>query len=139
MSKALQTIFTSPFKGIDMNKIIEDAMAVHEERILDLNRQQLDRGLDAKGKSLGKYANFKYKNRFEPVDLKNTGEFRKKFTLSRSKNKKEAEIFSQDEKQSKLEKRYGKDIQGLNSQNMSTAGEIIKPEVQELYKKQLMK
>lgn len=139
MSKALQTIFTSPFKGIDMNKIIEDAMAVHEERILDLNRQQLDRGIDAKGKSLGRYANIKYKGRLQPVDLNLTGAYRKKKTLSRSKNKKEAEIFSQDPKDPILVKRYGKDIDGLTFENTKTAGEIIKPEVQELYKKQLMK
>lgn len=138
--KELQTIFTDPFKGIDLSKIIEDAMTANDERILDLNRQQLDRGLDAKGKSLGKYASFKYKNRWEPVDLKLTGDFRNKFTLNRSRGKKkEADIFSQDQKQAKLEKRYGKDIQGLNYENTNTAGEIIKPSVQEGYKKQLLK
>ena len=137
--KHLQTIFILPFKSVDISKLIEKAMEKNEDRILDLNRRQLDSGLGADGKSIGRYKNFKYKNRWQPVDLLKTGEFRKKFTLSRSKGKKQAEIFSQDFKQPILEKRYGKEIQGLNAQNTQTAGDIIKPDMQEEFKTQLLK
>lgn len=137
--KELRTIFTKPFKGIDLNKLLEAAMDKNEERILDLNRHQLDQGIDAKGKSLGKYANFKYKGRWEPVDLKLTGDYRKKKTLSKSKGKRQAEMFSQDQKAAKLEKRYGKDIEGLTFENTNIAGDIIKPDLQEGFRKEVMK
>lgn len=137
MSKELRTIFTSPFKAVKMDAIIQAAMEKHDQQIIDYNLQQLDRGLDAKGKSLGKYANFKYKNRFQPVDLKLTGEYRRKKTLAAGK--KSAEMFSQDEKAAKLEKKYGKDIEGLNKQNTDNVGELIQPYVQQLFLLSLVK
>lgn len=138
--KELQTIFSSPLKAIDPAALVEQALEAKQLRILNLNRSQLDRGEDAKGKSLGQYKNFKYKNRFKPVDLKLTGEFHRKLTLSRSKgNRKQAEIFSQDEKAPALEKKYGKDIMGLTEESTERAAEIIKPELQRLFKEQLVK
>lgn len=129
--KELKTIFTDPFKSVDMQAIIAAGIEKHEQDIIDLNTQQLDRGLDAKGKSLGKYKNFKYKNRYEPVDLKLTGEYRRKKTVTAGK--KHAEMFSQDEKAPMLEKKYGKDIEGLNSQNMDSLAVTITPHVQRLF------
>lgn len=127
----LKTIFSVPFKQVDMNAIIGEAMQRNEERILELNKRQLDAGIGADGKSIGRYANFSYKNRFEPVDLKLTGKFRNEFTLGIKKR--EAEIFSQDAKQKSLEKKYGKDIQGLTSSNEEIAGGIILEDVQRLF------
>ncbi len=135
--KELQTIFSAPLKVPDMEKIIASSLEKHEQQIIDYNLQQLDRGLDAKGKSLGKYANFKYKNRYQPVDLKLTGEYRRKKTLTPGKKK--AEMFSQDEKAPMLEKRYGKDIEGLNSQNLDNTSELIKPHMQRLFLLSLVK
>lgn len=135
--KELQSIFSAPLKAPDMEKIVAAALDKHEQQILDYNRQQLDRGLDAKGKSLGKYANFKYKNRFQPVDLKLTNSYRGKKTLATGKKK--AEMFSQDPKADKLVKIYGKDIEGLNKQNLDNTGELIKPHVQTLFLLSLVK
>lgn len=129
--KELESIFSLPFKSVDMEKIVQASLEKNEEQILDYNRQQLDQGLDAKGKSLGKYANFSYKNRYEPVDLKKTGSFRSKFTLGLKK--KEGEIFSQDPKQDELTKRYGKDIEGLNNQNLDNTAILIQPHMQTLF------
>lgn len=114
-----------------MNAIIGEAMQRNEERILDLNRRQLDAGIGANGKSIGRYKNFRYKNRYEPVDLKLTGKFRNEFTLGISK--KEAAIFSQDSKEAQLEKKYGKDIHGLTSTNEAVAGGIILEDMQRLF------
>lgn len=127
----LNTIFSAPFKAIKMDDVISEALSRNEEKILDLNRRQLDSGIGADGKSIGRYANFAYKNRFEPVDLLLTGKFRKEFTLG--VKKKEAEIFSQDSKQKILEKKYGKDIQGLTSTNTEIAGGLILEDIQRLF------
>lgn len=132
-----RTVFTAPFKGIDLNRIIGEALEQKADAVNEINEQQLDKGLDAKGKSLGRYKNFKYKNRFQPVDLKLTGEFRRKFTLTAGK--KSAEMFSQDQKEDILIKRYGKDIHGIQQANMGTVSELIKPIVQDQYAKKLLK
>ncbi|MBL7738715.1 MAG: hypothetical protein JNK14_05810 [Chitinophagaceae bacterium] len=127
----LSKIFSAPFKGVKINEVLAEALSRNEEKILDLNRRQLDGGIGADGKSIGRYANFSYKNRFEPVDLLLTGKFRKEFTLG--VKKKEAEIFSQDSKQKILERKYGKDIQGLTSSNMEIAGDIIEDDFSRIF------
>jgi hypothetical protein len=104
-------IFVEPLQDADPKYALMKALEQNEEAILDLNRQQLDRGLDARGNSLGKYKSFKYKNRWTPVDLKLTGAWRGKFTLQVKEN--ESEIFSQDQKEEKLKAKYGKDIEGI--------------------------
>lgn len=127
----LKTIFSDPFKGIKMEEVIAEAMHRNEESILNLNKRQLDSGIGADGKSIGRYANFAYKGRFEPVDLLLTGKFRNEFTLGIKK--KQAEIFSQDSKEKQLEKKYGKDIHGLTSTNTGIAADIIKEDVQRIF------
>lgn len=116
-----------------MADIISASLDKHAEQVMDYNKQQLDKGLDSKGKSLGEYRNFAYKKRFKPVDLKLTGSFRDKFTINRSKGKKQSEIFSQDEKQDDLVKRFGPDIQGLSFANLKNTGELIRPDVQRYF------
>lgn len=125
-----------PFKDLDMKSLIAEAMSEKDEPILDLNRTQLDRGLDAKGESLGKYKNFKYKNRFQPVDLKLSGDYRNKFTLAAGT--KSAEIFSQDFKDEILKKRYGKDINGIAQPFKANVAEIIKDTLGEKIKSKLL-
>lgn len=131
----VKTIFTDPFKGIDLNKLIGQALEEKASLINELNEQQLDKGLDATGKSLGRYANFKYKNRFQPVDLLNTGSFRGRFTVSAGK--KAAELFSQDSKEDLLIKKYGKDIHGVPRQQYPTVEEAILPILQESFAKEV--
>jgi hypothetical protein len=126
-----------PLKEIDMEALIAETMQEKDDSIMDLNKQQLDRGLDAKGNSLGRYKNFKYKNRFQPVDLKLKGDFRNKFTMAAGK--KSAEIFSQDFKDGFLVKHYGKDIQGIADQSKSNVAELIHDPMGEKYKKKLLK
>jgi hypothetical protein len=92
--------------------------------------------LDSTGRSLGKYKNFKYKNRFQPVDLKLTGEFRNKFSLQISDT--DTEIFSQDQKEGKLVKKYGKDIFGVPSPLIGNVEDIIKEDFIENYRRQIV-
>lgn len=131
----LKNFLTAPLKKLDMKELFKQALEQNEDVVFDLNKQQLDSGRDAAGGSLGRYRSFKYKNRWEPVDLKLTGEFRRKFTLA--EGKKTAEVFSQDEKNDKLVKRYGKDIFGISKQLQPNLAEAIKPVLGELIKKQL--
>lgn len=133
--KKLSKIFISPFKNIDFNIIIQKSIEHHEEELLNLNKQQLDRGLDAKGESLGRYKHFKYKNRYEPVDLKLKGDYRNKLTLTTGEKK--AEIFSQDWKDRILEKKYGNYITGISKQMMPTACEIIKETAQQEFENKI--
>lgn len=133
----IKNFLSLPFKGLDIQALIGEAMQEKDEQIMDLNKQQLDRGLDATGDSLGRYKNFKYKNRFQPVDLLLTGEFRRKFTLA--PGKKSAEIFSQDQKTKFLEKRYGKDIFGISSNVKDNVASIIKEPLGVRIKAKLLK
>lgn len=126
-------IFFDPLKEKDPTKALREALEQHDEQILDLNRQQLDRGLDAKGKSLGRYKNYNYKHRWEPIDLKRTGDYRNKFTLGVKPT--ETEIFSQDWKQGILERRW-KDAQGIPENLLPTVGDIILDDFQENFAKQ---
>lgn len=130
-------IFVKPFEEPKPVKALVKAIEMHENEIMDLNRQQLDKGLNAKGNSLGRYKNFKYKGRYQPVDLKLTGEFRRKFTLQ--SDEKQTEIFSQDRKAPWLEKRYGVDINGVPATLIPNMQEIIIDDFQEEYEKQLLK
>ena len=132
----IKNFLVLPFKDLDMRALIADAMSENDEPIMDLNKQQLDRGLDAKGETLGKYKNFKYKNRYQPVDLKLTGDYRNKFTLAAGT--KSAEIFSQDFKDDILKKRYGKDINGIAQPFKANVAEIIKDTLGEKIKGKLL-
>lgn len=135
MTKAINTMFIGPFSELDMQEIVGEAIEEKQEEIFDVNRDQLARGLDAKGKSLGRYKNFKYKNRFQPVDLLLTGSFQGKMTLT--PGKKSAELFSQDQKAPFLEKRYGKDILGISGQGKDRVMDIISSPIGRLIKKKL--
>jgi hypothetical protein len=123
--EAISALFSGPLKKINPGKALQEAIENNDQRILNINRQQLDRGLDSDGNSLGRYKIFNYKNRWEPVDLKLTGAFRNKFELG--VDEKKIEFFSQDIKSKKLEKKYGKKIFGVANQYISTIGEIIRP------------
>jgi hypothetical protein len=133
--QAISDFFTAPLLLIDPGEAIKVAIEKNEQEILDLNRQQLDQGRDANGKSLGRYKNFKYKNRYQPVDLKLTGEFRRKFTIGVDETK--TEFFSQDFKEDKLVKRYGKAIHGIQQQLLPNMVEIIRPDIGNEVKKQV--
>jgi hypothetical protein len=128
-------IFLWPLEKASPLKALKESIAKNEDAIMDLNRQQLDRGLDSEGQSLGRYKNFKYKGRFQPVDLKLTGDFRNKFSLQVSD--KETEIFSQDEKEEKLKKKYGKQIFGVPTPLLPNMIDLIENDFIDNYSKQL--
>lgn len=131
----VKTVFTDPFKGIDLNRLIGLALEERADLINELNQQQLDKGLDSKGKDLGPYKNFNYKGRFRPKDLLRTGEWRGKFTVTAGK--KEAILFSQDRKDDLLTGEYGPDIHGVPRQQYPTIEEAILPILQESFAKEV--
>lgn len=116
-------IFYAPLKDADLMQALIKAIEKNDQKIMDLNRQQLDRGLDAKGEDLGSYKSFNYKNRFKPIDLKLKGDFRDKMTLQ--VDKKQTEIFSQDPKYPKLKKFRGKEPLGISNQYIPNMQDII--------------
>ena len=137
MPTTINNFISQPLKNIDFLALFAKALQANEAYIFELNNQQLDKGQDSEGKSLGRYANFKYKNRFQPVDLLLTGAFREKETLQI--NKKDAEVFSQDYKYPFLTKRYGVNIFGIQSALAPNLAEKIKPFLGELIKEQIFK
>ncbi len=120
----IAALFTTPLKKLKPLDALKKAIEQNEEAIFDLNRGQLDRGLDSRGKSLGRYKSFKYKGRFQPIDLKLTGKMRNEMSMQISD--KQTEIFSQDPKEAVNLKRYGKDIWGVPAQLIPNMGEIVK-------------
>lgn len=129
MSKrdAIEELFMSRLLRLQPAKAIQRAIENNEQAILDLNRQQLDRGQDADGKSLGRYRNFRYKGRFQPVDLKLTGDLRNKETIG--VDDKKSEFFSQDWKDPVITKRYGKKVWGIQQQLLPNMQDIIRPDL----------
>lgn len=113
---------------LNLNRIqpeyaLQQAIWENKESILRLNDKQLDKGIDAKGADLGSYKNFKYKGRFKPIDLKQTGEFRG-----------EEDIIVDDQqmlfvdpnwKTDQLMTRFGEDIVGLTDE--SEAAKLLTP------------
>lgn len=131
------TIFILPFDFANPLDALKRSIENNQDEIMDLNRQQLDRGLDSQGKSLGKYANFSYKGRFQPVDLKLTGDYRNEFSIQI--DDRQTEIFSQNWKEAILKLRYGKDINGVPAPLMDNMGEIVRRDFIADYKKQLIR
>ena len=129
-------IFYYPLKDADPLQPLISAIEKNEEKILDLNRQQLDRGLDAKGEDLGEYKNINYKGRRRPIDLKLTGSFRDKMNLQVTK--KDTEVFSQDQKYEKLKKFRGKDPLGVAQPYISNMEDIIEEDFVKGYQSLLL-
>ena len=108
---------------LNLERIVIDAALDHEAEITDINRFQLDKGLDSDGRDLGSYAIFAYKNRFSPVDLKDTGAFRQSFDLKAFGPA--FELIATDRKTNDLQERYGEAILGLSDEGKQQAGQII--------------
>lgn len=119
--RQIAALFVDALKKMQPGKAMQVAVEKNEADIIAANNRQLDQGLDGAGKSLGRYKNFKYKNRFQPVDLRLTGDYRRKKTVTADVKK--TEIFSQDWKEPILEKKYGKNISKVSPSAMQ---EIIK-------------
>jgi hypothetical protein len=129
-------VFVAPLQKLDPARALEKALVKNADAILDLNRQQLDRGLDAKGRSLGRYKRFSYKGRYQPVDLKLTGAWRRKFYLLVDNRKRQTLILSEDWKHDILEWMKGKAITGISQQMLENVRSIIHDDLQRAFKEQ---
>lgn len=121
--------------NLDYEGIITAAAVEHEAELTDLNRKQLDKGLDAAGNDLGDYRYYEYKNRWRPVDLKDTGAFRRSFDIKPFG--KGFEVVATDPKADELQDKYGDAILGLPDTELRTAGEIVLETVIEKIEQQL--
>ncbi|GEM_PF-4217768 len=124
MNIDVRDIFLKPFIALDPVHSLQKAIEKNKDDILDLNRQQLDRGLDSDGDSLGRYKNFNYKKRWAPVDLKLHNDFRSEMDLKT--DDKGTELFSHDWKAAILTKRYGKDIFGVPTVFINNMQEAVR-------------
>lgn len=112
------------FKSFDIVTATAEIMKDNEQDVVELNRQQLLKGLTADNDVVGDYRSMGYalmKERMNPlagfgnVDLKFTGEFYTGFTLIIDGN--QYVIFSVNWKTNKLVKKYGDGIFGLNAES----------------------
>ena len=115
-----------------------------EPEILDMNTedQLFAKGQDAEGVSLGKYAPLTVSIKSglgQPtnrVTLKDTGDFHRSF-FARFVGK-FITIGATDEKAEKIEDRYRKDIYGLSKANIQKLTDMLRPEMQDEFKKQIL-
>lgn len=125
--KKLRKLLSQLDEGIkgqeeEISKIIRES----EKEILDLNKQQLFKGEDATGKSLGEYISKSYAkfklllNPLGVVDLMLTGKFYDGFFLK--KYSFPIKIDSKDPKRDALVKRKGENIFGLNEESIRIFG-----------------
>jgi hypothetical protein len=117
---------------IDFDKVVNSALIDSSETYTLLQRDQMLSGLREDGKRIfniktgsdeysPRYAKFKGKKK--PIDLHKTGDFSN--ALFMEVNDKTLLIDSKDEKSKKLQKRYGKEIFGLEDKRGSTFAEDV--------------
>ena len=123
--------FSGRIENINMHDIINRAIEVNRDIIADQNTNQLDKGLDSEGNDLGEYSNFDYKNRWKPVDLKLTGDFRK--SINPSVGSDSFSLDASDWKTTMLKKRYGNSILGLSKEGVEVTCEFIKEDMQKIF------
>jgi len=109
------------------------AVKKNRRAIIQLNLDQLDKGLDANSRSLGKYARLSYKGRLRPVDLLDTGRFRRAFEVEVDDTG--ITIYSIDVKTDLLVEKYGENIFGLNATNAKKLMQIVKPDFEKNLKR----
>jgi hypothetical protein len=105
----------------DLNVIAMDVLVDTSDEYLDLQREQMTKGMASDGGEIGFYQSKAYqfmKERMNPlaggtVDLKLTGDFQAELTLRRLTDKKYL-VYSQDSKAKSLVKKYGERIYFLN-------------------------
>ena len=132
-----ETFFSERLARVDMHNVLNKAIEANEDFISDQITNQLDKGLDGDGNDLGEYRNYEYKNRWKPVDLKLTGEFRKSITVKGHEDY--AEPTATDPKTEDLTAKFGDAILNLTDKAKEDTGEFIKEDVQLLYAEEVMK
>jgi hypothetical protein len=137
VKQKIETLFLLPIDLMNPLESLKKAIVNNEAAILDENRAQMDRGLTSKGKSIGRYRRFSYKQRFQPVDLLKDGDFRRQMNIE--VDNKETRVFSQNFKDAKLRAKYGENIFGLSSQAIINVAAKLGPEFYSGVKKKLFK
>lgn len=111
---------------IDINQCIMDSVISNEDKILLLNKEQMDKGTGSDDQDFGDYKKFKYKDRFKPIDLKLTGDFRDSERIEATRGY--LLFVDQNYKTPFLNKRFGS-ILGLTDQNIDRTAQLILPDV----------
>lgn len=135
MSTNLNDIFFDPLNTLDPLEALKKSIVDNQEKITQLNKDQLDRGLDSEGKDLGEYKNIRYKGRLRPVDLKNKNDFRSELYVKQDNV--QSDIFSFDSKEAMLKKKYGKNIVGVPTDKVDDMIKIVESDFIDNYQKQL--
>lgn len=132
----------SPFvskriKDIPFEKILRELLEERKIQIVDLNTLQLEKGLRADGVDLGVYKQFAYKQRFRPVDLKDTGDFHK--SIQARVNQHSLEMTASDSKTDMLQDKYGDEILGLSDEAKQYIIDDIRQEFITMVRKSILK
>lgn len=120
----------------DLPKIFVDVMRDNAAYIEDLNISQLEQGIDSEGQRITppysvitKQIKRAKRQPYDRVTLKDTGDFHRSLFLTGGRDA-FFQIGSSDDKAEKLQRKYGKDILGLNEQSrQEVIEEILLPEM----------
>lgn len=132
-----ETFFSSRLEKVDMHEVLNKAIEANEEIISDQVTNQLNKGFDGNGEDLGEYANYAYKNRWKPVDLKLTGAFHE--SIKPKTYPDYFEMTASDPKTEELTQKYGDAILNLSEEGVRNTAEFIKNDLQQLYAEEVMK
>lgn len=131
---------------LDLPLLIENSLIETAAEYIGLQKDQMLHGLNAQGKTIGKYRNPAYARRkaaINPlagegnVDLKDKGDFyREIFTDVRAD---EIIVDSSDTKSAALQKKYGEDIFGLDNDSKNEYVKEVRPVFLEMVTDQLNK
>jgi len=135
ISSKIESVINEKLNPLDFDEAFGRSIQNNETLLLDLATEQLDTGKDQEGGDLGTYANIAYKGRLKPVDLKDTGAFRRSFDLKHRGNV--LSVTASDEKTDKLQDKYGDDILGLPRPKWDEIKDIVKVDVIEVIRRQM--
>lgn len=114
--------------------IVIQLAANYEAEILDMNTDQLEKGIEATGNPVSppyRPLTISIKQqKGQPTDrvtLKDEGDFHDSFFLVL--NQTSFAIYAKDEKTARIERKYGRDIFGLTDENLQSLIEMIKPDL----------
>lgn len=123
-----------------VGEIVIELTKEYKAEIIDMNTAQLEKGKEATGLSITPdYTPFTVRikrSKGQPTDrvtLRDTGDFYKDFNIIFKPT--HFLIFSDDEKEEKLERKYGKEIFGLADENLQDLIELVKPDLIQYFRK----
>lgn len=143
MQAAITAALMNPLLGIDIERVVDRAIDVHEPDMVDIQRQQLADGQTSQGTAILPF----YKpltvrlRRIEGlqtdhVDLKRKGGFYQGVN-ARRKGAGKTEIDSSDGKSARLQAKYTVTIFGLSVASRAEFVERMKPTLQTLFKSEM--